>query len=69
MKTPASEHQMSGINAAQSSRGTTNVLDPEKKSHDEPSTRTSVNLRVEDNEEERHYIIGWRLHLLTFRYC
>ncbi|KAI4159145.1 MAG: hypothetical protein LQ342_006849 [Letrouitia transgressa] len=66
MKTPASEHQMSGINAAQSSRGTTNVLDPEKKSHDEPSTRTSVNLRVEDNEEERHYIIGWRLHLLTF---
>ena len=55
-------------NAVQSSHEPTNILDHEKKSCYELPTQVSVITQAENVENERDYIVGWRLYLLTFRF-
>ena len=59
---------MSEGDAVQVSHDTTDTLEHEKRSHHESPTHTSAIIQAENVEDERHYIIGWRLHLLTFRF-
>ena len=71
MQTPTREDQMSEGDAVQSPHNdsnTTDILDHEKKSHHESPTHTSAIIEAENVEDERYYIIGWRLHLLTSRF-
>ena len=54
-------------NAIESSHEPTSVLDLEKKSCYESPTQVSAIAQVENVDDQRDYIVGWRLYLLTFR--
>lgn len=55
-------------NAIQSSPEPRDLLEQEKKSCSESPTQVSTIAQVESDEDEREYIVGWRLYLLTFRF-
>ena len=55
-------------NPVQSSLEPTDLLDSEKKSCSEFPTQVSVVTQAENVEDEREYIVGWRLYLLTLRF-
>ena len=55
-------------NAVQSSLKPTDLLDCEQKSCSEFPTQVSAVIQAENVEDEREYIVGWRLYLLTSRF-
>lgn len=68
IQTPTREDQMSEADAVHSFLNTTVMFEYKKKSHHESPTHTFSITQAENVEDERHYIIGWRLYLLTFRF-
>ena len=54
-------------NAVQSSHEPTDILDHERSCYEIPA-QVSVVTQAENVEDERDYIVGWRLYLLTFRF-
>ena len=55
-------------NAVQSSRRPRDPLDREKESCSGFPTQVPAVTQAENVEDEREYIVGWRLYLLTIRF-
>ena len=68
MQASAKQEEMLSTEDNNRSKNAANIMNSDEKSHTSPPASIPAIIEAENADEEHHYIVGWRLYLLTFRY-